>query len=127
VAGAFPIRRFGFTLVEIMIVVAIMGIVLTMGVPMVYKVWHRAPMAKAVRDIVEVCSHARAQAIMQGHEVDVVFHPREGRMEVGSPIGITNAPPPTPGAAPPPVPSVMAPAPSGAGLSAHFQKESSSS
>jgi type II secretory pathway pseudopilin PulG len=71
-------------LIEIMIVVAIMGIVLTMGVPIVYKAWHKAPMSKALSDIIEVCSHARAQAIMQGREVDVIFHPRERRFEVGS-------------------------------------------
>jgi prepilin-type N-terminal cleavage/methylation domain-containing protein len=79
-----------FTLIEIMIVVGIMGVVLTMGVPIVYKAWHKAPMSKAISDIIEVCSHARAQAIMQGREVDVVFHPKEGRLEVGS------APAPTP-------------------------------
>ena len=74
----------GFTLIEIMIVVAIMGMVLTMGVPIVYKAWHKAPMSQAVSDIIEVCSHARQHSIMQGKEVDVVFHPREGRFEVGS-------------------------------------------
>ena len=41
-------------------------------------------MAKVVSDVVEVCSRARAQAILRGVEVDVVFHPREGRLEVGS-------------------------------------------
>ncbi len=39
-----------------MIVVGIMGIVLTMSVPLVYKVWRKAPMRKAVADVVEVCS-----------------------------------------------------------------------
>ena len=73
-----------FTLIEIMIVVGIMGVVLTMGVPIVYKAWHKAPMSQAVSDVVEVCSHARALAILQGRQVDVVFHPREGRFEVGS-------------------------------------------
>ena len=73
-----------FTLIEIMIVVAIMGVVLTMSVPIVYKAWHKAPMSKAVSEIMEVCSHARQQSIMKGVEVDVVFHPKEGRFEVGS-------------------------------------------
>ena len=109
-----------FTLIEIMLVVGIMGIVLTMGVPMVYKIWHRAPMIQAVRDVVEVCSNARRMAIMQGREVDVIFHPREGRLEVGS--STTNAvPQPTP-SSPSPAPSVNAPAPAGAGLSAHLSE-----
>jgi prepilin-type N-terminal cleavage/methylation domain-containing protein len=74
----------GFTLVEIMIVVAIMGIVMTMSMPMVYKLWHKAPMIKAVRDVTEVLSRARAQAIMQNSMADVVFHPRERTMQVSA-------------------------------------------
>jgi prepilin-type N-terminal cleavage/methylation domain-containing protein len=71
-----------FTLIEIMIVVAIMGIVMTMSVPIVYKVWHKAPMRQAVSDIVEVCSHARARAILQGSMTQVTFHPKENRLEL---------------------------------------------
>ena len=65
-----------------MIVVAIMAIVMTMSVPLVYKVWHKAPMRTAVKDIVEVCSHARARAIMNGVVTEVVIHPKENRLEV---------------------------------------------
>lgn len=109
-----------FTLIEIMIVVAIMGIVLTMGVPIVYRAWHKAPMSKAISEVMEVCSHARAQAIMQGREVDVVFHPREGRFEVGSASGSADhaaTSGPTNPAAPGPV--SVAPA-AGSGLSGRF-------
>jgi prepilin-type N-terminal cleavage/methylation domain-containing protein len=73
-------RSRAFTLIEIMIVVAIMGIVMAMSVPIVYKVWRKAPMREAVKDIVEVCSHARARAIMQGTVTEVVFHPKENRL-----------------------------------------------
>ena len=79
--------RSGFTLLEIMIVVGIMGIILTMGVPIVVKAWHRAPMAKALTDVETVCSLARAQAIMQGKQVDVIFYPREGRFAVSGGAG----------------------------------------
>jgi Tfp pilus assembly protein FimT len=65
-----------------MIVVGIMGIMLTIGVPIVYKVWHRAPINQAVTDTVEVLSNARARAILQGREMDVMFHPKEGRLEI---------------------------------------------
>ena len=104
-----------FTLIEIMIVVAIMGVVLTMGVPIVYKAWHKAPMSRAVSDIIEVCSHARALAIMQGKEVDVVFHPKEGRLEVGG------ASAPAKGSGSPAFPSSVA-APTGSGLSARLSE-----
>ena len=95
-----------FTLIEIMIVVGIMGIILTMGVPIVYRATHKAPLGKALADIVEVCSNARARAILGGHQVDIVFHPRDGRLEVGSaaapppanplPLGMPDATPPAP-------------------------------
>jgi prepilin-type N-terminal cleavage/methylation domain-containing protein len=74
--------RAGFTLIEIMIVVSIMGIVLAMGVPMIYKIWHKEPMRQAISDVVEVCSNARARAILQGHTVNVLFHPRDRRLEI---------------------------------------------
>lgn len=102
-----------------MIVVGIMGVVMTMGVPMVYKAWHKAPMTKAVSDIVEVCSHARALSIMQGREVDVVFHPREGRLEVGASTAAAPAQTPRSGGfGAPATPAPASPTPSGAGLSA---------
>jgi type II secretion system protein H len=106
----------GFTLIEIMIVVAIMGIVLSMGVPIVYKAWHKAPMSKAVADVMEVCSHARAQAIMQGKEVDVIFHPREGRFEVGSSSAAVQTHAPSAATPNPAIPVKVAPA-AGSGLS----------
>jgi prepilin-type N-terminal cleavage/methylation domain-containing protein len=79
-----------FTLIEIMIVVAIMGIVMTMSVPLVYKVWRKAPLRTAVKDVVEVCSHARARAIMSGKVTEVIFHPKDNRLEVA---GAVSAPP----------------------------------
>jgi len=72
----------GFTLLEMMIVVAIMAIIMTMGVPVMYKLWHKAPMIKAVRDTQEVLQNARARAILQGHMVEVIFHPQSRSFEV---------------------------------------------
>jgi len=74
--------RRAFTLIEIMIVVGIMGIVLTMSVPIVYKMWRKAPLRQAVKDIVEVCSNARARAILRGVPTEVVIHPKENRVEL---------------------------------------------
>lgn len=81
-----------FTLLELMIVIAIMGIILTMGVPIVYRMRHEAPLRRGVKDIVEVCSHARAMAILQSKAVCVVFHPREMTFGIsgGSPSPKTN-------------------------------------
>ena len=74
-----------------MIVVCIMGIVMAMSVPIVIKVWRKTPMREAVKDIVEVCSHARARAIMQGVETVVVFHPKENRLGLEGAAGQPHA------------------------------------
>jgi prepilin-type N-terminal cleavage/methylation domain-containing protein len=79
--------RAGFTLIEIMVVVLIMGITLTMSVPIVYKLWHKAPMRQAVKDIFEVCQNARRRAIFSGQPAELKFHPRERRLEVTGATG----------------------------------------
>jgi prepilin-type N-terminal cleavage/methylation domain-containing protein len=120
------LARSAFTLIEIMIVVGIMGVVLTMGVPIVYKAWHKAPMSQAVSDVVEVCSHARALAILQGRQVDVIFHPREGRFEVGSSPVTKSVQPSSPAEQQLPSVPVFSPnsgSPPSSGLSARFSEK----
>ena len=100
-----------------MIVVGIMGIVMGMSVPIVYKLWRKAPMRQAVKDIVEVCSHARARAIMHGQVTEVVFHPKQNRLEMA---GGGGAPQPAAG----PGGEVLgAPAATGSGLSAQLDSQ----
>jgi prepilin-type N-terminal cleavage/methylation domain-containing protein len=104
-----------FTLIEIMVVVGIMGIVLTMSVPIVYKLWRKAPMTQAVKDIVEVCSNARKRAILQGTVAEVVFHPKLNRLEVAG-----GSSPPHPGGEPAGVAAPNTSPTSGSGLSAQL-------
>ena len=80
-----PITRqsAAFTLIEIMVVVAIMGIILTIGIPSIYQLSKKEGMRKAVSEVWEVCNSARAQAIFRGSPVEVVFHPLERRFEIG--------------------------------------------
>jgi prepilin-type N-terminal cleavage/methylation domain-containing protein len=66
----------GFTLIELMMVVAIIGLMMATGVPAILSVTREAPMRRAVNDVLEICSHARAQAILGGQTMMVVFHPR---------------------------------------------------
>ena len=73
--------RHGFTLMEIMVVVAIMGLIMAMGVPSILAALKKDGMRKAVSDLTEVCFQARGQAIMQNRIVSVVFHPGERRFE----------------------------------------------
>ncbi len=108
--------RTGFTLIEIMVVIGIMAIVMTMGIPMVYKIWRKEPMRSALSSVEEVCGNARARAILQNTMTEVVFHPKEGRFEVS---GAAAAPRSEEAASA--GPSDVAPAP-GSGLSGQLSE-----
>src|SRR5438874_2527738 len=56
-------HRSAFTLVEIMVVIAIMGIVMTVAIPTLYHQLHPDSMRRAVTDVTEVCTEARGRAI----------------------------------------------------------------
>jgi prepilin-type N-terminal cleavage/methylation domain-containing protein len=71
-----------FTLIEIMVVVAIMGIVMLTSIPFIRSGLHKETLHQAVRDVEEVCYSARARAIMQGSMAEVVFHPKERVFQV---------------------------------------------
>lgn len=82
----------GFTLIELMVVMGIMAIIFTIGIPSILLMWRKEGMRKATADVLEVCSKARAQAILSGTPKDIVFHPRERRLAIGG--GGGDAPPP---------------------------------
>ena len=71
-----------FTLIEIMVVVAIMALVLMMGIPAIYSAWHHDPLTQAVVDVTEACKRARAQAILSGNTTAMRIYPRERRITV---------------------------------------------
>src|SRR5260221_8048734 len=75
-----------------MIVIGIMGIIVAMGIPMVYHALHREGLTKAVNDVEEVLGNARRLAILQGTMTEVIFHPRDLRCEVAG--GGGGKPPP---------------------------------
>jgi len=56
----------GFTLIEIMIVLAIIMIIMTIGVPSVMRGLTRDDLSRAMNDTIEGCKTARDRAILQG-------------------------------------------------------------
>jgi prepilin-type N-terminal cleavage/methylation domain-containing protein len=79
-----PGRQFsrGFTLIEIMMVVAIIGLTLTMGLPGFLRVMQREGMRKAEYEMVEACKEARRAAIMNNEKTLLIIHPLMGTFEV---------------------------------------------
>jgi prepilin-type N-terminal cleavage/methylation domain-containing protein len=73
----FRFCRRAFTLIEIMIVVAILGLVAAMGLPSIIKALQKEGMRKAISDVTDVCASARAKAIFSGVPVAVIFQPGE--------------------------------------------------
>lgn len=68
--------RTGFTLMELMMVVVIIGLMMATGVPAILSVVRQGPLRNAVNNVLEICGSARAQAILQDKTMVVVFHPR---------------------------------------------------
>ena len=80
-----PCPRCGFTLIEIMVVVGIMGLILvSFGIPSIYSIARKEGMRRAVSDLTEVLGNARAQAILQGRQVEVKFYPLDRRFEISA-------------------------------------------
>jgi prepilin-type N-terminal cleavage/methylation domain-containing protein len=75
-------HRRAFTLVEIMIVVAIMGIVMVVGMPAFTRALQKEGMRLAISDMMEACSHARAQAILGGATMELVIQSEDGSIKV---------------------------------------------
>ena len=64
-----------FTLIELMIVVGIIAIVMTIAIPTVRNVLEGHGITKAMKDVMEACSQARAQAILSGSITELHLRP----------------------------------------------------
>jgi prepilin-type N-terminal cleavage/methylation domain-containing protein len=82
-SGKHAQRHAGFTLVEIMIVISIVAIVVAAGVPTIFNAMKKDALRRAVNDVVEGCSHARAQAILQGVPSEFIIRAEDGQLSVG--------------------------------------------
>jgi prepilin-type N-terminal cleavage/methylation domain-containing protein len=77
-----------FTLIELMVVVGIMALVMAIGIPFMARVINGGNgITRAVRDVQEVCSNARALAILQQTTAELRIRPADGTFEFGAAAG----------------------------------------
>jgi prepilin-type N-terminal cleavage/methylation domain-containing protein len=74
--------RAAFTLIEIMVVCAIIGIVMTIAIPSIYRQLHPESMQKAVNDIKEACDTARGHAVLNASTMRLVINNRSKEISV---------------------------------------------
>ena len=73
-----------FTLIEIMVVVAIMGLILAAGVPSLSRVLQKEGFRKTMSDIKDACHATRRAAVMEPTKrAQLVFRPGDGTFSGG--------------------------------------------
>lgn len=70
-------RAAGFTLIEMMVVIAIIATILMAAFPTLYSFVHKQGFRKTLSDVLDTCRSARAEAIMHDTTATLVFHPKE--------------------------------------------------
>lgn len=76
-------RQTGFTLLEIMVVLAIAGLVLGVSGPMALKLYESTQYRSAVKDVMTSLTAARYSAISSGRYVDVITTPELRTIKAG--------------------------------------------
>jgi prepilin-type N-terminal cleavage/methylation domain-containing protein len=66
-----------FTLIELMIVIAIMAVVMSLSIPTFYRSLEKDTIRRATQNILDLCADARAQAIISGRPCDLMIRPAE--------------------------------------------------
>lgn len=68
-------------MIEILIVVGIIGLTLTLGIPAFVNALHKEGMRAAESDLLEACKNARGEAILKGQQQELVIKPLEGTFQ----------------------------------------------
>lgn len=102
--------RRGFTLIEIMIVITIVAVITTAGIPLMWRALAKDDLARAVNDVMEGCKAARDRAILSGQTHEFVVKENGGLEVVPAPVdrGPGSGPSPSPGSGAGELPSGVA-------------------
>ena len=66
-----------FTLVELMVVVAVMGVIIGISIPSFRSFWEKAPLEQAISDVEDMCRQARSDAIINKRTMELVLNDTE--------------------------------------------------
>ena len=80
-----------FTLVELMVVVAVMGLLIGISIPAFRKIMNKAPLEQGISDVETLCRQARAEAIIKQRAMDVVLNETEEIVALTTAARVINA------------------------------------
>jgi prepilin-type N-terminal cleavage/methylation domain-containing protein len=63
-----------FTLIELMVVVGIIAVIMSISIPFMYHELHPDSLKKVTKELMELCKDARAYAVLNNVETDLVIH-----------------------------------------------------
>jgi prepilin-type N-terminal cleavage/methylation domain-containing protein len=89
---AGPGRSGAFTLIEILVVVAILGLTLSLSVPAFVRALNKEGMRKAQSDLIEACQKARGGAIINNHVQELIFNGEDRTFEAPGAYPLTAFP-----------------------------------
>lgn len=72
----------GFTFIEIMLVIMLLGVLAAVSLPRMGSTFHRAQVQAEARELVGVLRYARHTAILRGDGAEVRFDPERGEYEL---------------------------------------------
>lgn len=58
-----------------MVAIGMVAVILSIGIPTLFRNMHQDSMRKAISDVMEACSHARARAILDGTAMELRIRP----------------------------------------------------
>ena len=76
--------RRAFTLVELMVVVAIMGVLLGISIPAFTSLSKKAPLERAISDVEAACRNARSKAILDKRVMEIYLNDTEDIVSLGT-------------------------------------------
>jgi|TARA_B100000959_G_scaffold278980_1_gene338345 prepilin-type N-terminal cleavage/methylation domain-containing protein len=81
-----------FTLVELMVVMAIGALLLGISIPSIWSLMKKAPLEQGISDVESMCRLARAEAIVKQRAMDVVLNETEEVVALTTAARVINKP-----------------------------------